>query len=318
MPMTPRPNSLSISARRDFRVLVHLADERPDFTIRELVDAVPEQPFVFGQRGQGAGEQLDVLDGHDENLITRGSEGPSKIGYGQTVQDHGGRRIGADARRRPRRTRSRRQQPPAAQPPPQQQPPPADPPQPPVFRAGINFVRVDVIVTDKNGNPVADLEAGRLRGHRGRQAAEDRDLQADQARRRARRLDEGRRRSEIRTDYDEEAEAARDDVRLFAIFLDDYHVRRGASLAVRDQLARFIETQLGPSDMVGLMYPLETHVVGADDAQPRRGDARHAAVRGPQVRLHAEERVRGAVRELSDRDGRADPQCRCRCRRSSR
>ena len=45
---------------------------------------------------------------------------------------------------------------------------------------------------------------------------------------------------EIRNDYDEEIEAARDDVRLFAIFLDDYHVRRGTSMAVRGQLMRFI------------------------------------------------------------------------------
>src|SRR4051812_34263410 len=37
------------------------------------------------------------------------------------------------------------------------QPPPA-PGQPPIFRAGINFVRVDVIVTDKNGNPVDNLK----------------------------------------------------------------------------------------------------------------------------------------------------------------
>src|SRR3954447_23839052 len=38
--------------------------------------------------------------------------------------------------------------------------PPADPQQPPVFRTGINFVRVDVIVTDnKNGVPLADLQA---------------------------------------------------------------------------------------------------------------------------------------------------------------
>src|SRR3974390_1124665 len=28
----------------------------------------------------------------------------------------------------------------------------------PVFRTGINFVRVDVIVSDKNGNPVGDLK----------------------------------------------------------------------------------------------------------------------------------------------------------------
>mgnify|MGYP003693824629 CR=1 FL=1 len=61
----------------------------------------------------------------------------------------------------------------------------------------------------------------------------------------------------IRTDYDEESEAARDDVRLFGVFLDDYHVRDGNSLAARQQIARFIETQLGPSDMVGLMYPLQ-------------------------------------------------------------
>ena len=53
-------------------------------------------------------------------------------------------------------------------------------------------------------------------------------------------------------------EAARDDVRLFAIFLDDYHVRRGTSMAVRGQLMRFIETQIGPSDMIGVMYPLES------------------------------------------------------------
>src|SRR5215212_4974053 len=39
-----------------------------------------------------------------------------------------------------------------------QQPPPADPQQP-VFRTGINFVRVDVIVTDSKGNPIDDLKA---------------------------------------------------------------------------------------------------------------------------------------------------------------
>ena len=42
---------------------------------------------------------------------------------------------------------------------------PAAPPAPadqttqnPLFRTGINFVRVDVIVTDKNGNEVSDLK----------------------------------------------------------------------------------------------------------------------------------------------------------------
>src|SRR5688572_15001579 len=52
------------------------------------------------------------------------------------------------------------QNPPAQQPP--AQPPPAaqDPqkPQPPTFKSGINFVRVDVIVTDGKGNPMLDLK----------------------------------------------------------------------------------------------------------------------------------------------------------------
>src|SRR5947207_3754949 len=140
-------------------------------------------------------------------------------------------------------------------PPPQQ--PPADPNQPPIFRTGINFVRVDVIISDKAGNPVADLTQA------------DFDVNEDGKPQKIEtfklvKLDGGRTDSikdppkEIRTDYDEEAEASRDDVRLFAIFLDDYHVRKGASLASRNQLSRFIETQLGPSDMVGVMYPLET------------------------------------------------------------
>src|SRR6185436_17186864 len=30
------------------------------------------------------------------------------------------------------------------------------------------------------------------------------------------------------------------------------------SMQARDQVARFVQTQLGPSDMVGLMYPLES------------------------------------------------------------
>ena len=61
----------------------------------------------------------------------------------------------------------------------------------------------------------------------------------------------------IRTDADEEVEAARDDVRLFAFFLDEYHVRRETSMASRQEISRFIETQLGPSDMIAIMYPLQ-------------------------------------------------------------
>jgi VWFA-related protein len=136
------------------------------------------------------------------------------------------------------------------------QPPSADQ-QPPVFKAGINFVRVDVIITDKNGNAVGDLQPGDF------EVVEDGKPQKIETFKLVK-LDGGTAEAlkeppkEIRTDYDEEAEAARDDVRLFAIFLDDYHVRRGASMSVRKPLEQFISTQLGPTDMVGLMYPLQS------------------------------------------------------------
>lgn len=131
-----------------------------------------------------------------------------------------------------------------------------DRPQTPTFRAGVNYVRVDVVVTDKNGKPVSDLkpedfevtEAGKPQKiDTFKAVALDGGLMA--ARDDAPRA--------IRSDLVEEIEAARDDVRLFAILLDDYHVKRDSGVRVREQLARFVETQLGPSDMVGLMYPLE-------------------------------------------------------------
>ncbi|HEY2905471.1 MAG TPA: VWA domain-containing protein, partial [Vicinamibacterales bacterium] len=141
----------------------------------------------------------------------------------------------------------------------QQQPPPtSDQPQPPpTFRTGINFVRVDVIITDKNGNALADLQPGDF------EVTEDGKPQKIETFKLVK-LDGGTSAAlqeppkEIRSDYDEESEAAKEDVRLFAIFLDDYHVRRGASMAVREPIAKFIDTQLGPSDMVGIMYPLES------------------------------------------------------------
>jgi VWFA-related protein len=62
---------------------------------------------------------------------------------------------------------------------------------------------------------------------------------------------------QIRNRNDEELEAARDDVRIFVFFMDDYHVRRSNSVSVRTPLIRFIENQLRPTDMIGIMYPLQ-------------------------------------------------------------
>src|SRR6266571_4654913 len=102
---------------------------------------------------------------------------------------------------------------PAQQSPPPQgqaQPPATDQPQqPPTFRAGINFVRVDVIISDNKGNPVADLQSADF------DVTEDGKPQKIETFKLVK-LDGGIAESikepkEIRTDYDEESEAARDD-----------------------------------------------------------------------------------------------------------
>ena len=140
------------------------------------------------------------------------------------------------------------------QPTPDAQQPPTDPQQP-TFRAGVNFVRVDVIVNDRSGKPVDDLKPEDF------EVTEDGKPQQIETFKLIS-LDGGLMaepgtNTVIRTDFDEEREAARDDVRLFAMFLDDYHVKKDSSIAMRQQLARFVETQLGPSDMLGLMSPLQ-------------------------------------------------------------
>ena len=122
------------------------------------------------------------------------------------------------------------------------------------IRTGINFVRVDVIVTDRDGNPVLDLKPEEF------SIAEDGKPQKVETFTvvkidNAAQID-GPTPLEIRSRFDEEREAARPDARLFIILLDDYHVRRGNDMVVRKPLVEFIQNQLGPLDLVALMYPL--------------------------------------------------------------
>lgn len=154
------------------------------------------------------------------------------------------------------------QAPPAQQtPPPTQQTPPTaqqqqpQQQQPPVFRAAVRLVRVDATVTGKGDQPVADLTTADF------QVAEDGVPQTvDQLQ--FIRLD-GQRPAgdetslEIRSEDQAEAEAARDDVRVFAIFLDDYHVDKAPQITIpiRRGLATFID-RLWPTDLVAIMDPL--------------------------------------------------------------
>ena len=143
-----------------------------------------------------------------------------------------------------------------AQPPAPDATPPAaaDPqqPAPPTFRTGIDFVRVDVIVTDKKGVPVVDLKPEEVEvfedGER-QQVESFKLFKVDE-------IAETTPARPIRSLFDEESEAQRPDVRLFAFFLDDYHVRRGNAMRARTDLADFVRRSIAPQDMVGIMYPL--------------------------------------------------------------
>ncbi len=125
--------------------------------------------------------------------------------------------------------------------------------QPPVFRGGTNIVRVDVTVTNHRGEPVTDLtrndfvltedgtpqaiescELVRVSG----EPTDDRTLEIYSA-------------SQVAT------EAARDDVRLFLIFWDEYHIGQFIpATRGREMLTEFVRSAFGPTDLVGIMDQL--------------------------------------------------------------
>ena len=160
------------------------------------------------------------------------------------------------------------QQPPAQQPPAGQQSPPGQPAptgqqspagqqppqQPPVFKAGTNQVRVDVTVLDRKGDPVNDLtkddfevredgiqqsvDTMKLVEANGEAPADDTAL-------------------EIRSPEHAAVEAARDDIRVFVIFWDEYHVGQMApAIRAREALMNFVQFAFGPTDLVALMDQL--------------------------------------------------------------
>src|SRR6476661_8039273 len=123
--------------------------------------------------------------------------------------------------------------------------------QPPTFRTRVDAVTVDVSATDSQGRPVTDLTVADF------EIKENGKVQSIDSFKRFT-VDEvpaGRSPVPIVSMDTQEREAARDDVRLIAIFLDDYHTRNGNAMAAREKLASFI-TGLDPRDMVAVMYPL--------------------------------------------------------------
>ena len=132
-----------------------------------------------------------------------------------------------------------------------QQPGQPPTPQQPTFRARVDSVSVDVQVTDKSGKPVDDLTADDFEiKESGKVQTVDtfKLIKIDDN------PDAGPPR-EILSFEAQAREAARDDTRLIVIFLDDYHTRRGNSMRVKGQLARWISS-LNDHDLVAVAYPL--------------------------------------------------------------
>ena len=129
-----------------------------------------------------------------------------------------------------------------------------DPVQPPVFRSEINFVRVDAIVTDRDGNPLRDLTIDDF------EIFEDDVLQQVETFKLIEHTGEFDPilppPSSIRNAFDLEREAAREDSRIFVFFLDDYHVRDYNAIRITQPLVDFVQNELAPTDLVGIMYPL--------------------------------------------------------------
>jgi VWFA-related protein len=153
-------------------------------------------------------------------------------------------------------THGRAQQSPAVPPGAQTSPtPPPQTPQPPTFRIEANLVRVDVTVVDRRGEPATMLTADdfaveedgvpqtvqsfKFVSADGRPPSGDGDSLA------------------IRSPEHAAAEAARDEVRVFVIFWDEYHIGRfSEAIRGRSALTAFVSSAFGPTDLVALMDPL--------------------------------------------------------------
>ncbi len=142
-----------------------------------------------------------------------------------------------------------------------------DPQRPPTFRTRIDSVSVDVTVTDRQGRPVTDLtaadfeirELGRVQTIDTFKLVRIEDVEPATTSR------------QILSMADQARETTDDRNRLFIVFLDDYHVRKGNSLRVREQLARFV-ANLSARDLVAVLYPL-TPVTAATFSRHHEGTA---------------------------------------------
>ena len=132
---------------------------------------------------------------------------------------------------------------------------PQQPPQPPTFRTEANLVRVDVTVVDRHGEPLTTLIAEEFAVEEDGVPQTVQSFKFVSADGQPPPGDDAE--LAIRSPEHAAAEAARDEVRVFVIFWDEYHIGRFAeAIRGRHALTEFVSSAFGPADLVALMDPL--------------------------------------------------------------
>ena len=141
------------------------------------------------------------------------------------------------------------QQPPLPQPPPSPPPAQTEPP-PPTFRVEVNYVEVDAVVTDAQGNPVTDLTANDFEVREdGRPqtitAFSTINIPIERAERPL--FANAPIESDVRSNTTAEG-------RIYMIVLDDLHTTFTTTPRVRNALHRFIDEDFGTNDLAAVVF----------------------------------------------------------------
>ena len=158
---------------------------------------------------------------------------------------------------------------------------PQQPTRPPIFKTTLETVRVDATVIDNNGKPVTSLKVDDFT------VEEDGTVQQIDQFRLLELNGHPAEGDEVSLSVASRAhaltEVAREDVRVFVVFWDDYHIAQLAATTLKDALKRFLRTSLGPTDMVAVMTQWtpasdlrfrrdhEDMAIDVDKLEPRRG-----------------------------------------------
>jgi VWFA-related protein len=129
---------------------------------------------------------------------------------------------------------------------------PVSPQAPPAFPAGVELVRIDVVVVDKDGHPVTGLKAADFEITEGGKRHEIASFEPVVVRSGAKPLAAATEAARVSEPVAPDAEESR----YFLIFFDDVHVGQVASEQVRRQLGAFLERETHEGDWLTIVSPL--------------------------------------------------------------